>query len=194
MMHTTMKTMKKAATGWSAAALWSALVLCTASAPAAAAGAAAPLPPGEALMPAKPSAELTAFKKAIRQQYDLKEKAWAAGDYKTLVTGFYARNAFTAFEGDPEHFSVGRTAFLEMYKTYVQDTTKVRMESVHTHVNGNMGWDWTNFYADVKPEKVKDYPPSPVRILFMWEKIDGKWMCTGDVVLLGQFASPAVAR
>lgn len=195
MMHTTMKTMKKAAAGCSAAALLSALVLCTASATAGANGAAAaPLPPGEALMPAKPSAELTAFKKAVRQQYDLKEKAWAAGDYKALVTGFYARNAFTAFEGDPEHFSVGRTAFLEMYKTYVQDTTKVRIESVHTHVNGNMGWDWTNFYADVKPEKVKDYPPSPVRILFLWERIDGKWMCTGDVVLLGKFAPPVAGR
>lgn len=188
MMHTTMKTMKKSA------ALCAAVVLCTASATAVAAGAAAPLPAGEALMPAKPSAELTAFKAAIRRQYDLKEKAWAAGDYKTLVTGFYARNAFTAFEGDPEHFSVGRTAFLEMYKTYVQDTTQVRIESVYSHVNGNMGWDWTNFYADVKPEKVKDYPPSPVRILFLWEKIEGRWVSTGDVILLGKFPSATSTR
>jgi hypothetical protein len=57
-----------------------------------------------------------------------------------------------------------------------------------------MGWDWTNFYADVKPEKVKDYPPSPVRILFVWEKINGQWMCAGDVVLLGTFDVPAKAR
>lgn len=132
-------------------------------------------------------AELAAFKKAIRAQYDLKEKAWAAQDYQRLVTGFYSPQAFTAAEGEPKFYAQGRAQFLELYKTYVADTTKIRIESVHTYVNGNMGWDWTNFHADVKPEKVKDYPPSPVRILFVWEKIGGKWMCSGDVVLLGAF-------
>lgn len=151
-------------------------------------------PAGESLVPAKESAELAAFKKAIRSQYDLKERAWAAGDHEGLVKGFYARNAFTAAEGAPEEFAVGTSEFLAMYKTYLADTTKVRIESIYTKVNGNMGWDWTNFYAEVKPAKVKDYPPSPVRILFLWEKIDGKWMCTGDVVLLGKFAKPAVSK
>ena len=28
---------------------------------------------------------------------------------------------------------------------------------------------------------------SPVRILFVWEKIGGQWFCAGDVVLLGSF-------
>lgn len=152
------------------------------STPAQAAGA-APVP----IAKPKDGAAFADFKKAIRAQYDLKEKAWAAGDAKGLVTGFYAPTAFTAGEGEPTHFPVGTAQFLEIYKTYLADTTKVRIESVHSYVNGNMGWDWTNFYADVKPEKVKDYPPSPVRILFLWEKIDGKWMCTGDVVLLGKF-------
>ena len=147
--------------------------------------------PAMAQVPAaarKPAgAELAAFKKAIRAQYDLKERAWAAQDYKTLVTGFYSPQAFTAAEGEPKFYAQGRAQFLDLYKTYVADTTKIRIESVHTYVNGNMGWDWTNFHADVKPEKVKDYPPSPVRILFVWEKINGRWMCSGDVVLLGEF-------
>jgi hypothetical protein len=152
------------------------------STPVQAAGA-APVP----IAKPKDAAAFAEFKKAIRAQYDVKEKAWAAGDVKGLVTGFYAPTAFTAGEGEPNHFPVGTAQFLELYKTYLADTTKVRIESVHSYVNGNMGWDWTNFYADVKPEKVKDYPPSPVRILFLWEKIDGKWMCTGDVILLGKF-------
>lgn len=135
----------------------------------------------------KNAADFAAFKKAIRAQYDVKEKAWAAGDYTSLVKGFYSPNAFTASEGAPDEFVIGTKEFLDIYKTYVKDVTRVRIESVHTYVNGTMGWDWTNFYADVKPEKVKDYPPSPVRILFLWEKIDGKWMCTGDVVMLGKF-------
>jgi hypothetical protein len=140
------------------------------------------------------SAELQAFRKAIRAQYDFKERAWAARDHQALVTGFYAPQAFSAAEGEPKFFARGRARFLELYKTYVADTTKIRIESVHTYVNGNMGWDWTNFHADVKPEKVKDYPPSPVRILFLWEKINGKWMCAGDVVLLGTFDTAAKGR
>ncbi|MBN9462918.1 MAG: nuclear transport factor 2 family protein [Burkholderiales bacterium] len=148
-----------------------------------AAGAEIASPPGSQA----DSDALQAFRKAIRAQYDLKERAWAARDYRSLVTGFYSPSAFTAAEGEPKFFAMGRDQFLELYKTYVADTDRIRIESVHTHVNGNMGWDWTNFYADVKPEKAKDYPPSPVRILFVWEKIDGKWMCAGDVVLLGSF-------
>jgi len=133
------------------------------------------------------SSELKAFKQAIRAKYDLKERAWAAQDAGGLVKGFYSPSAFSAVEGEPKFFAMGHAQFLDLYKTFVADTTKVRIESVHTYVNGNMGWDWTNFYADVKPEKVKDYPPSPVRILFVWEKINGKWFCAGDVVLLGTF-------
>jgi len=150
--------------------------------------------------PTKASAEqasspaLRAFKKAIRAKYDLKEQSWAAQDSERLVKGFYSPQAFSAAEGEPTFFAHGRTQFLELYKTFVADTTKVRIESVHTYVNGNMGWDWTNFYADVKPEKVKDYPPSPVRILFVWEKINGQWFCSGDVVLLGTFDKAAAQK
>lgn len=153
--------------------------------------------PGQAAATAKPAAATPAlrdFQNAIRARYDLKERAWAARDSEGLVKGFYAPQAFAAAEGEPKFFAQGRTQFLDMYKTYVADTTKVRIESVHTYVNGNMGWDWTNFYAEVKPEKAKDYPPSPVRILFVWERINGQWFCSGDVVLLGKFDAPAAAR
>lgn len=152
---------------------------------------AAGAPTGAAIDAVAPSAEFTAFQQAIRAQYDLKERAWAAQDHEALVTGFYAPSAFSAAEGAPAFFARGRAQFLALYKTYVADTTRIRIESVHTHVNGNMGWDWANFHADVKPEKVKDYPPSPVRILFLWEKIGGQWLCVGDVVLLGTFETAA---
>jgi hypothetical protein len=147
----------------------------------------APFSTGPGATDQRPSPALAAFKKAIRAKYDLKERAWAAQDAEALVKGFYSPLAFSAVEGEPKFFAMGRTQFLELYKQFVLDTTKIRIESVHTYVNGNMGWDWTNFYADVKPEKVKDYPPSPVRILFVWEKIGGQWFCAGDVVLLGSF-------
>lgn len=163
---------------------------------------AAALPPAAWSMPETPagpgattaSPALQAFRKAIRAKYDLKERAWAARDAEGLVKGFYSPHAFSAAEGEPTFFALGRAQFLDLYKTFVADTTKVRIESVHTYVNGNMGWDWTNFHADVKPEKVKDYPPSPVRILFVWEKIGGQWFCAGDVVLLGTFDRPAGSK
>lgn len=140
------------------------------------------------------SSSLQAFKNAIRAKYDLKERAWAVRDSVGLVKGFYSPQAFSAAEGEPEFFALGQKQFLELYKTFVADTTKVRIESVHTYVNGNMGWDWANFHADVKPEKVKDYPPSPVRILFVWERINGQWFCAGDVVLLGTFKLPPARK
>jgi uncharacterized protein (TIGR02246 family) len=133
--------------------------------------------------------ELAAFKKAIRELYDLKERAWAAGDAETIVTRFYSPDAVSVGEGDPTTM-VGREQFRETYRKYVKDVTSVRIESVRTIVNGNAGWDWTNFYATVRPEKAKDYPPPLVRVLFLWSKENGRWVCKGDVFVNGGFKEP----
>ena len=134
-------------------------------------------------------AGLAAFKKAIRQLYDLKERAWAAGDAETIVTRFYAPDAISIGEGDPGTM-VGREQFRETYRKYVKDVTSVRIESVRTVVNGNAGWDWTNFYATVRPEKAKEYPPPLVRVLFLWSREGGHWICKGDVFVNGGFKEP----
>lgn len=144
----------------------------------------------QAAVPADPDpAELAAFKKEIRQLYDLKERAWAAGDAETIVTKFYAADAVSVGEGDPGTM-VGREQFRETYRKYVKDVTSVRIESVRTVVNGNAGWDWTNFYATVRPEKAKEYPPPLVRVLFLWSKERGHWVCKGDVFVNGGFKEP----
>lgn len=143
--------------------------------------------------PARPTpaatSELAAFKKAIRELYDLKERAWAAGDAETIVTRFYAPDAVSIGEGDPTTM-VGREQFRATYRQYVKDVTAVRIESVRTVVNGNAGWDWTNFYATVRPKKAKDYPPPLVRVLFLWSKENGRWICKGDVFVNGGFKEP----
>jgi len=135
---------------------------------------------------AQDSKELVEFKKAIRAQYDLKEKAWAKGDVEAIVTKFYSADAITMMEGVPET-GIGVDAFRAEYTQFLKDTTGAHMESVHTHVNGNMGWDFANFEATVKPEFADKYPKGPVRILFLWEKVKGKWICKGDAVVLGEF-------
>jgi uncharacterized protein (TIGR02246 family) len=132
------------------------------------------------------SAQLAAFKKSIRALYDLKERAWAAGDAETIVTKFYAADAVSIGEGDPTTMA-GREQFRATYRNYVRDVTAVRIESVRTVVNGNAGWDWTNFYATVRPEKAKEYPPPLVRVLFLWSKENGRWICKGDVFVNGGF-------
>ena len=130
--------------------------------------------------------ELAAFKKSIRDLYDLKERAWAAGDAETIVTKFYAADAVSIGEGDPATM-IGREQFRATYRNYVRDVTAVRIESVRTVVNGNAGWDWTNFYATVRPEKAREYPPPLVRVLFLWSKENGRWICKGDVFVNGGF-------
>jgi uncharacterized protein (TIGR02246 family) len=133
--------------------------------------------------------DLVTFKQEIRRLYDLKERAWAAGDAETIVTKFYAPDAVSVGEGDPGTM-VGREQFRETYRKYVKDVTSVRIESVRTVVNGNAGWDWTNFYATVRPEKAREYPPPLVRVLFLWSREGGHWVCKGDVFVNGGFKGP----
>lgn len=135
------------------------------------------------------SAELVAFKHTIRRLYDMKEKAWAAGDVETIVSRFYSADAVSAGEGEPVT-AAGREQFRHSYQQYLKDVTSVRIESVRTVVNGNAGWDWANFYATVRPDKVKEYPPSPVRILFLWSKENGHWVCKGEMFVNGKFNNP----
>ena len=54
--------------------------------------------------------EIESFKRAIRKLYDLKEKAWAAGDAESIVTKFYSPDAISVGEGDPNTI-VGRDQF-----------------------------------------------------------------------------------
>jgi uncharacterized protein (TIGR02246 family) len=135
------------------------------------------------------SAEEVAFKQAIRKLYDLKERAWTKGDVESIVTSFYAPDAISVGQGDPNTLK-GTKQFREAYRQLLQDIASVKIESVRTVVNGNAGWDWANFYAAVKPAKAQDYPPSPVRILFLFSKENGRWICKGDIFVKGKFDNP----
>ena len=46
------------------------------------------------------SAELLAFKKAIRAKYDIKEKAFAEHDPETILTKFYSEDVISVGEGE----------------------------------------------------------------------------------------------
>lgn len=125
------------------------------------------------------SAELKAFQATIRSLYDLKEKAFASQDADAIVDRFYAPDVISTGEETP--VKVGREQLRPMYRELVK-YGDVRIESVYTKVSGNMGWDWANFH--VKPRDPAE-KPFTFRILFLWEKVNGKWMSAGDMYVHG---------
>jgi ketosteroid isomerase-like protein len=133
------------------------------------------------------SPQLAAFKQAIRAKYDLKEKAFAAHDADTIVTKFYAADVISVGEG--EGIFVGREQIRPLYQDVVKDNT-VRIDSVHTFVDGKAGWDWADFH--VTPADPKN-PPFTFAILFLWAKINGEWLCKGDFFVNGSFRTGKLA-
>jgi hypothetical protein len=129
------------------------------------------------------AASLTAFKKAIREKYDMKEKAFAAHDAETIVTRFYTKDAISAGEGFG--IFVGRGQLRPMFAKDV-NLYKVKITSVHTIVRGDAGWDWVDFGVIPVDSKEK---PFMLAMLFLWTKIDGEWMCQGDFYINGSFST-----
>ncbi len=133
------------------------------------------------------TAELRAFKKAIRARYAIKEKAFAAHDAETIVTQFYTPDVISVGEG--EGIFIGRDQIRPLYQEVVKDN-QVKIESVYTFVKGNAGWDWADFHVMPTDGKTK---PFTFAILFLWTKIDGVWMCKGDFFVRGSFRSGKLA-
>jgi ketosteroid isomerase-like protein len=129
------------------------------------------------------SAELTAFKKAIREKYDMKEKAFAAHDAETIVTRFYTPDAISVGEGFG--IFIGRDQLRPLFAKAVNQYT-VKVTSVHTKVRGNAGWDWVDFAVTPVDSQGK---PFTLAMLFLWVNLGGKWMCQGDFYVDGSFAT-----
>jgi hypothetical protein len=145
-----------------------------------------PLEAGAAASPS--SASLAKFKDAIRQKYDLKERAFAAHDAETILTQFYTADAISVGEG--EGIFIGRDQLRPLYQDVVKDNV-VKIDSVYTFVSGNSGWDWADFHVTPVNKLNK---PFTFAILFLWAQVHGQWMCKGDVFLNGSFRSGQLAK
>ncbi len=127
-------------------------------------------------------AEIEAFRAATRELYDLKEQAFAENQVDPIVQRFYAENVVSVGpDGAPKE---GRAALRAEYETVVPTST-VRVESIHTYVNGDAGWDWANFH--VTPTDPAEGEPFTFVILFLWTKVDGRWVSAGDAYVVGSF-------
>ena len=128
--------------------------------------------------------ELAEFKSAIRAQYDVKEKAFADDDPDVVVDRFYAADVYSVDNEGNAHS--GREELRPLYREVVPGS-EVEISSVRTHLNGDLGWDWANFY--VRPDDPEAEAFSFI-ILFLWEKRDGQWTCVGDIYVLGELPPP----
>jgi hypothetical protein len=131
--------------------------------------------------------DLAAFKKVIREKYDLKEKAFAAHDPEPILTQFYAEDAVSVGVG----FGIykGRAQLRPLYEGAVKDLT-VKVTSRHTVLNGDAGWDWADFY--VTPVDTTQ-PPFNLVIIFLWSRENGAWICKGDFFAEGDFATGTIS-
>lgn len=126
-------------------------------------------------------AELAAFKKAIRAQYDMKEQAFRDNDPEPILTQFYSEDVIST---DPDgKTKVGRDALRPVYEEVIGSL--VRIESYSTFVNGDAGWDWVNFHVSFPPGVEEQ--PFTFKMLFLWERIDGKWWSHGEMYVMGEF-------
>jgi len=129
---------------------------------------------------AEDDAALAAFKKAIRAKYDMKEQAFADHDPEPIVMKFYSEDVISVGEG--EAMVRGRDELRKLYVEIVQNhPNRVQVESFATKVEGNLGWDWADFH--VTPEDTS-VAPFTFKILFLWERRDGEWICTGDIFVV----------
>jgi len=131
---------------------------------------------------AEDDAALVAFKQAIRAKYDLKEKAFANHDPEPIVMKFYSEDVISVGEG--EAMVRGRDELRKLYVEIVRNhPNRVKVESFATRVEGDLGWDWADFH--VTPEDTS-VAPFTFKILFLWERRDGEWICTGDIFVVDE--------
>jgi ketosteroid isomerase-like protein len=130
------------------------------------------------------SGALSDFKAAIRAQYDMREKAFNSKDIETLVNRFYTADAISVPPGD--EITIGREQLLTAFKAH--SAMKAHIVSYRSYVNGDNGVDLANFYYTPDDSKEK---PGVLKMLFLWEKRQGHWVCIGDMFVPGQFPIPA---
>jgi len=121
------------------------------------------------------------FLKETRALYDLKEAAFASGDIKPILNRFYSTDVIsTDYEGITR---VGTAGIRPLYEEVI-DLYTVKVTSIYPNVRGDIGWDWANFEVFAKKPDVEGFV---IKILFLWEKVDGEWICKGDIYVLGDF-------
>ncbi len=125
--------------------------------------------------------ELEEFKAQIRLKYDIKEAAFASNDVESILTHFYHQDVISTGPDGATH--LGREELRPIYNEVIAGD--VRIESYHSFVRGDAGWDWVNFHVTLPAEA--NEPPFTFKMLFLWARENGQWWSHGEMYVLGEF-------
>ncbi len=133
------------------------------------------------------STELEEFKAQTRIKYDMKQAAFAANDPEPILTRFYHPDVISTGPDGATHF--GTEELRPIYNEVIGGD--VRIESYHSFVSGDAGWDWVNFH--VTPPAQANQSPFTFKMLFLWARENGEWWSHGEMYVVGKFETDSVA-
>lgn len=129
------------------------------------------------------NSEFNAFRSAIEAQHAALADAFDRGDFEVIGNGVFTEGAWLVGDGDAGTF-VGSQAIGNVFADFV-GKYRWTSKSVKSGVSGSVGFDFANaVMRAVEGDDVLTF-----KLLFIWEKVDGKWVATGQMYVTGNYPS-----
>ncbi|WP_124830719.1 MULTISPECIES: nuclear transport factor 2 family protein [unclassified Burkholderia] len=122
-----------------------------------------------------------AFQQAIAANYAVLTNGFATNNAGTVAYEFFTSDAWSV--GAEEETAIGAKAIETLYADFVGAYT-FEAKSVSAHRVGDAGWDFAEVTL-VSTDGQKEV--HPYKVLYVWERIDGKWTCKGQMYVEGSF-------
>jgi hypothetical protein len=125
--------------------------------------------------------ELIAFKEAIDARHADLTAAFERGDSTIIGNGVFHGDAWMVGDGD-DNTTIGGKGISDVFANFV-GKYQWQSESLRYGVSGSIGYDFAN--AVMRP--VEEGDVLTFKLLFIWEKVDGKWVATGQMYVTGNY-------
>lgn len=125
--------------------------------------------------------DLAAFKEAIDAQHARIADAFEKADSAIIGTDVFTDDAWLVGDGD-DNTTFGGKAAGDVFAAFV-GKYRWQSTSVRYGVSGSVGYDYAN--AVMRP--VEEGDVLTFKLLFIWEKINDKWMASGQMYVTGNY-------
>lgn len=132
----------------------------------------------------KESQALQEFKRTISAKYEILVKAFATNNAKLISEQFFTPEALAVGEG--EETAIGNSQIENLYSEFV-GVYQYAAKSFKTTVQGDFGWDFADVLLTPVDKQADDHP-HPYKVLYIWSKEGGEWLCKGQMYVEGSFA------